>query len=169
MFRTEHELHNSMQDHARHKMTSRVKFYREYNVFVYFSINALEQATLHKWKNGHCTQGIPLFKGVRTRVRASLPQNCKELPYLKIEYCLIITLPTHQRHKSPLKHSKTIYVFTSGRVLVTVQIHSRKQFLKGLKWPLQYGPLVPESSKICAILLQDLMKRGDCLCGVETL
>jgi hypothetical protein len=79
----------------------------------YFSINALEQATLQKWK-GHCTQGNPLFKGVGTRVRASPPQNCKQLLYLKIEYCLMITVPTHKPHKSPLKHANTIYVFTSG-------------------------------------------------------
>jgi hypothetical protein len=32
-----------------------------------------------------------------------------------------------QSDKSPFKHSKTIYVFTSGPVIVTVQIHSRKK------------------------------------------
>jgi hypothetical protein len=140
-------------------MTSPVMFYWEYNVLAYFSINGLEQATLHKLK-GHCTQGIPLLKGVGTRVRASPPENCKQLLYFKIEYCLMITVPTHKRRKSRLKHAKTIYVFTSGWVLVTFQIHSRKKFLKGLKWPLQNGPLIQESSKICAILLQDLMKKG---------
>jgi hypothetical protein len=36
----------------------------------------------------------------------------------------MITVPTHKRHESPFKHSKTIYVFTSGPVIVTVQIHS---------------------------------------------
>ncbi len=51
----------------------------------------------------------------------------------------MITVPTHERHKSSFKHSNTIYVLTSGRVIVTVQIHSRKKILKGLKWPLQNG------------------------------
>jgi hypothetical protein len=43
------------------------------------------------------------------------------------------TIPTHKHHKSLFKDPlKTIYVFTSGRVIVTVQIHSRKKhFLKG--------------------------------------
>jgi hypothetical protein len=45
----------------------------------------------------------------------------------------MITVLTHKRHKRPFKHSKTIYVFTSGRVIVHVQIHSRKKILKGLK------------------------------------
>jgi hypothetical protein len=62
-------------------MTSPVKFYGEYNVFAYFSIDALEQATLHKWK-GHCTQGIPLFKGVGTRVRASPPPKTVNYSYI---------------------------------------------------------------------------------------
>jgi hypothetical protein len=39
----------------------------------------------------------------------------------------MITVPTYKHHKSPFKHSNTIYVFTSGRVIVTVQIHSRKK------------------------------------------
>jgi len=33
----------------------------------------------------------------------------------------------------------------------------------------QNGPLILESSRICTILLQDLMKRGVCQCGVEML
>jgi len=36
----------------------------------------------------------------------------------------MIAVPTQKRHKSPFKHSKTIYVFTSGQIIVTVQIHS---------------------------------------------
>jgi len=63
------------------------------------------------------------------------------------------------------KHSKTNNVFTSGRrrVIVTVQIHSTKKLLKGLKWPLQNGPLIiPETTRICSILLQYLMKRSVC-------
>jgi hypothetical protein len=50
----------------------------------------------------------------------------------------MITVPTHKRHKSPFKHSKTIYVFTSGPVKsLHVQFHNRKNLVKGLKWPLQ--------------------------------
>jgi hypothetical protein len=46
----------------------------------------------------------------------------------------MITVPTHKRHKKiPFKRSKTIYIFTSGQVIVTVQIHSRKKILKELK------------------------------------
>jgi hypothetical protein len=65
------------------------------------------------------------------------PQNSKQLLYFRIEYRLMITVPIHKCHKIPLKYSKTIYVFTSGCVIVAVQIHSRKKFLKGLKWSLQ--------------------------------
>jgi hypothetical protein len=32
-----------------------------------------------------------------------------------------------------LRHSKTIYVFTSRPVIVTLQIHSRTNIIKGLK------------------------------------
>jgi len=39
--------------------------------------------------------------------------------------------------KVPLNTQKTICVFTSGWVIVTVQIHGRNKLLKGLKWPLQ--------------------------------
>jgi len=77
----------------------------------------------------------------------------------------MITVPTHKCHKSPFRHSKTIYIFTSGRVILTVQIHGRTKLLKVLKWPLQNGPSIPESSRICAILLQDFMKRSVCWCG----
>jgi hypothetical protein len=79
----------------------------------------------------------------------------------------MITVPTHKHQKIPFKHSKTIYVFTSGRVIVIVQIQSRKKKrFKGLKWPLQKEPSILESSRICPILLQDLMKRGVCRrCG----
>jgi hypothetical protein len=41
----------------------------------------------------------------------------------------MITVPTHKRHKRPFKHLKTIYVFTSGPVIVTVQIHG--SFIRG--------------------------------------
>jgi len=81
-------------------------------------------------------------------LRASPPHTGKRLLYFRVEYCLMITVPAHKCHKSPFKHSKTIYVFTSGWVIVTVQIHDRKKLLKALKWPLQNGPSTPESSKI---------------------
>ncbi len=74
----------------------------------------------------------------------------KQLLYFKVEYCLMTTIPTQKFHRSPFKHSKTIYVFTSGWVIVIVQIHSRKKLLNELKWPLQNGPSIPESSRICA-------------------
>jgi hypothetical protein len=62
------------------------------------------------------------------------PHTHKQLLYFRIKYCLTIIVPTHKCHKSPFKHSKTIYVFTSGWVIVTVQIHSRTKLVKGLKW-----------------------------------
>jgi len=36
----------------------------------------------------------------------------------------MIAVPTHKRHKRPFKQSKIIYIFTSGRVIATVQIYS---------------------------------------------
>jgi hypothetical protein len=88
---------------------------------------------------------------------------------LKIEYCLMIIVPTlRKRHESSFKHSKTIlclYIWT--RVIVTVQIHSKKKLLKWLKWPL---PERQERSRIYALLLlQDLMKKGVCRRAVEML
>jgi hypothetical protein len=70
-------------------------------------------------------------------------------------------------YKSPFKHSKTIYVFTSGWVIVTFQIHSRKKLLKGLTWPLQNGPLILTHSEgvtnhknQCGFLVNELCDRG---------
>jgi len=59
----------------------------------------------------------------------------------------------------------------SGRVIVTVQIHSRKKAFKEIKmttakWTINTGE---QSSRICSILLQDLIKRGVCRCEVEML
>ncbi len=96
----------------------------------------------------------------RPYLRASPRHTGNRLLHFRIEYCLVSPVPTHKCHKSPFKHSKTIYVFTSGWVIVTVQIHSRK---------MQNGPSIPESNRICPILLQDLMERGVCQCGVEML
>ncbi len=45
----------------------------------------------------------------------------------------------HSRHKSSFKDSKTIYVFTAGRVIVNVHIHGREMVLKELPWHLQNG------------------------------
>ncbi len=60
----------------------------------------------------------------------------------------MIIVPTHKRHKSSFKHSKTINVFTSGRVIITLQIHrTKKSFLKGFKWPVQNGPSIPEEQQ----------------------
>ncbi len=95
------------------------------------------------------------------------PHMGKQLLYFRIEYGLMITVPTHKRLS---KHSKTIYVFTYWWVIVTVQIHSRKKVLKILKWPPQNGPSIPESTAgFCPVLLHDLMKRSVCWRGVEML
>jgi hypothetical protein len=45
--------------------------------------------------------------------------------------------------KVPLNTQRPFYVFTSGRVIVIVQIHSPKKLWKELKWPLQNGPSIP--------------------------
>jgi hypothetical protein len=74
----------------------------------------------------------------------------------------MITVPTYKRHKRPFKHSKTIYVFTSGRVIITVRIHSRKNDLKRVKMATAKWTSIQEHSTIHAILLQDLIKRGVC-------
>jgi hypothetical protein len=42
----------------------------------------------------------------------------------------MIIVPTHTRNKIPFKQPKTIYVFTSGRVIVIVQIHSRISYFE---------------------------------------
>jgi hypothetical protein len=62
------------------------------------------------------------------------PKTVDKLLYFRIEYRLMITLATHQHQKKSLLNTqKTIYVVTSGRVIVTVQIHSRKRAFKGVK------------------------------------
>jgi ATP/ADP translocase len=79
----------------------------------------------------------------------------------------MITVSTHKRHRSPFKHSKTIYVFTSGQVIVTVQIHSKQKAFKEVKMTTAKWTIITREQRICTILLQDLMKRGVCWCGVE--
>jgi hypothetical protein len=56
----------------------------------------------------------------------------------------MITVLTHKSYKSRFEHSKLIYVFTFGQVIVTVQIHSRKKLLIGVKmttakWTINTG------------------------------
>jgi hypothetical protein len=67
------------------------------------------------------------------KLKASPPQNSKQLLYFKIDYCLMIIVPTHKYHKSPFQHSKIIYVFTFRRIIVTIQLHNIINFLKGVK------------------------------------
>jgi hypothetical protein len=62
-----------------------------------------------------------------------------------------------------------IYIFTSGRVIVTVQIHSRKKLLKGVKMTIAKSTSIQERSRSYAILAEDLMERDVCSCGVEML
>jgi zona occludens toxin (predicted ATPase) len=62
----------------------------------------------------------------------------------------MITVLTYKRHKSSFEYSKTIYVFTSGRVIVTVRIHSREKAYKRVKmttanWTI--NTYVPESKQ----------------------
>jgi hypothetical protein len=80
----------------------------------------------------------------------------------------MIIVRTHKCDKSPFKHSKTIYVFTSGRVIVTIQIHSRRKAFKGVK--NDHCKMDHEYQRAAAgfapILLQDLMKMDVCRCGV---
>ncbi len=59
-----------------------------------------------------------------------------------------------KRHKSPLKHSKTIYVFTSGRVIVTVYVHGRKKDFKGVTTTTAKWTSIQERSRLSSILLQ---------------
>ncbi len=75
--------------------------------------------------------GIALKK---KHLRASpSPHGPKKLLYFRMEYGWMISIPTHKRHKSPFKHSKTIYVFTSIWVIVTLHIRSGRKLLKGVK------------------------------------
>ncbi len=74
----------------------------------------------------------------------------------------MITVPAHKRHKSPFKYSKTIYVFTSGRVIVIVELHST---FKGVKMATAKWASIQEHTTIYAILLQDLMTRVVYRCG----
>jgi hypothetical protein len=74
--------------------------------------------------------------------------------------------PTLSTKRWRHKHSKTIYVFTSGPVIVTTCPNlSRKKLLKGLKWPLQNRHQYQSGAGVTPILPQYLMKRGICRCG----
>jgi hypothetical protein len=80
----------------------------------------------------------------------------------------MITVPTHKHHKSPFQHAKTIHIFTSGPLIVTVQILVVQAF-KGVKMTTARLTSIQEQSRSNAILLQELMKRDVCRCGVEML
>ncbi len=98
--------------------------------------------------------------------RASPPQNCNWLLYVKIEQCLMIIVPTHKRHKSPFKQSKTIlylYIWTSSHCPNPQQ----KKDFEGVKMTAANWTSIQGRSRIDAILLQDLMKRCVCRCEVE--
>ncbi len=69
----------------------------------------------------------------KEKLRASPPQNNKQLFYFKIDNCLLIIVPTQKCHKSPFQHSKIIYVFTYGQIIVTIQLHNIYIFFKGSK------------------------------------
>jgi len=59
------------------------------------------------------------------------PQNCKQVLYFRIEYCLMITCPHPQTYiiQVPFKHPKTNSVFTSGRVPNTLLL---------VPWPIRH-------------------------------
>jgi hypothetical protein len=97
------------------------------------------------------------------------PKTVKQLLYFNIEECLMVTVTTHSRHKSSFKHSKTIYVFTSGRVVVPLHVHSRKKILKELEWYLQNGHQYGSKAGFTLSCCKDLMKKGNCRCAVEML
>ncbi len=79
----------------------------------------------------------------------------------------MITIPTRKHHKSPFKHSKTIYIWRSSSHCPNQQY---KNDFKWLKSSLQNGhQSIGDRIRIYTILLQDLMKRGVCRCGVEML
>jgi len=101
---------------------------------------------------------------------ASPPQNCKQLLYCRIEYRLMVTVPTHKRHYSPFKTLKDhlcFYIWMSNSHCPNPYLVGF--FVKGLKWPLQNGHQYRSAAGYSAILLQDLMKRGVCGCGVDML
>jgi hypothetical protein len=61
------------------------------------------------------------------------PKTVNKLLCFRIENSLMITVLTHKRVvKVPLNTQRPfIYVFTSGRVIGSGQIHSRKKAFKG--------------------------------------
>jgi hypothetical protein len=75
----------------------------------------------------------------------------------------MIAVATHKRHKSPSKHSKTTYVFTSGRVIVAVQIQSRKDGFKGAKMATAKWTSIEEPSRIYPIYRAARSKQKGCL------
>jgi len=77
----------------------------------------------------------------------------------------MIIVPTHKRQKSPFKHSKTIYIFTYGRVIVSVQIHSRKKILKGVKMTTAKWTINTGVQQDLGYHVARFMKRDVCRCG----
>ncbi len=114
------------------------------------------------------SQWLSLYiQRLRFCLRASPSQDCKQLLYVTIEEGLIITMPTHNHHKIPFKHPKTIYVFTSGPLKVTACPNTQqKKGLKGVKMTSSKLKSIPEQRRSYAVLLQDLMKRSVCRCRV---
>ncbi len=79
----------------------------------------------------------------------------------------MITVPTHKHHKSHFKHSKTIYVFTSGGVVVSVQINSRKTIFKTVKMTTAIWTSIGERIRMYAIYPVARFNEKGCLqvCG----
>jgi hypothetical protein len=91
--------------------------------------------------------------------------SCFQMWFILPNIPLHALVPPTKIIKVPLKGWKIIYVFTSGRVIVTVQNHTRKEVFKRVEMTTAKWTSIQECSRICAILLQDLMKRSVCQCG----
>jgi len=61
----------------------------------------------------------------------ALVEMLLRLLYFRIEYRLMISVQPKTVTKVPLNTQRPFYVFTSGRVIISVQIHSRKKLFKG--------------------------------------
>jgi len=59
-----------------------------------------------------------------------------------------------------------MYVLTSGQLIVSFQIHSKKKAFKGVKMTAAKWTIITEEKQDMCIMMQDLMKRGVCWCGV---
>jgi hypothetical protein len=70
--------------------------------------------------------------------------------------------PTHKRHNSPLSTQPSF-------LSLHLEYSLSKSGVEGLKMTTAKWTSIPERSRIYGILLQDLMKRGACRCGMEML